>query len=657
MPRYTLERGLVLRIGNAQWEFQRQLDHQYVQLENQATGRIRKEKLSKLTHDITNGTVEVVRDSHVGIAGSQSSSEDRGIICTDSLPDQYKTAYLSAHEYVRAMRRRGITKGQRSKIATAIPIAAAIMRDKEPPSTSTVMRWMRTYDASSGNAGSLISGNLHRRRKPKIPKEIRRLVNKTLAKHYFVRNGCTQRAAHEQAIRALEQASLADDDGLDKSDLSLSTVRRLICEVTPFDRDLIRLGPTQARSKWRFSQYGRYATRPLERVEMDHTLLDIWVIDDERGIPLGRPTITILVCGYSGYITGFYISFEGECLARVVRSIKIAIQPKDMLTAAAGLTNEWHSMGLWETLVVDNALAFHSPHLKQIAIDLGSDLEYCPVRMPWFKPSAERHIGELCAELPKHGRPQKPGSREEPIDPRTTACITFSDLCVGILRWVVDVHPLEINERKLARPLDLFLDGLNSCPAPTFVDSYANLDILAGLSATATVDHGGLIRRWIQYASDDLKYLRHEIGTKFKANVKYDPNDLGSLFVQHPRKGTWITAFAKDQEYAAGLSETQHKQIRDAAKERLTLSNAERVLRKARLDLQDYWDSVFRRGTRIKRGAKDYALFQGFSSAAAPRIASDSRSAPPANLIIPNDEIIAPMRAVPTFETFSMERP
>ncbi|GEM_PF-5609679 len=34
------------------------------------------------------------------------------------------------------------------------------------------------------------------------------------------------------------------------------------------------------------------------RVEMDHTELDLYVIDDQRGIPLGRPTVTVIIRPY-----------------------------------------------------------------------------------------------------------------------------------------------------------------------------------------------------------------------------------------------------------------------------------------------------------------------------------------------------------------------
>ena len=46
---------------------------------------------------------------------------------------------------------------------------------------------------------------------------------------------------------------------------------------------------------------GPQTTRPLERVECDHTKLDLYVVDDRHGelIPIGRPWLTLVVDHYS----------------------------------------------------------------------------------------------------------------------------------------------------------------------------------------------------------------------------------------------------------------------------------------------------------------------------------------------------------------------
>ncbi|CAH0443680.1 COG3415 family protein [Ralstonia pseudosolanacearum] len=656
MSIYTLDTDLVVQSGDAQWRVQRVLDDQYVQLENQSTGRIRRERIGKLASDIASQKLTVVRDSGQRPSG-ETRSPNQMVICTATLPPQHKGKFERAYDYVRHMFKRGITKGQRTRISTAIPSVAEKLKDDDPPSTPTVMRWMRFYEQSGGNPATLVSRHTNRRTSRRTEIAVTEVIRKVLARSYFVPDGCTLREAHDKVLRKLKEAANGKASWDAPTSVSLSTVRRIAGETSPFDRDRARLGVAEARAKWRFAKPGLYATRPVERVEMDHTILDLVVIDDRLGIPLGRPVITFLVCSFSGYILGFFISFEGETVGRVVQSIKVAVQPKDALITGQGLSNPWHAMGLWETLVLDNSLSFHSPHLRHVASDLCMDIEYCPVRMPWFKPVVERHLGELTRQLPAKGRPKKPGTGPDPVDPNKSACITFSDLCFGVLQWVVDVHPFEINDRKVARPIDLFREGLASCPAPTFMDETSSLDVLAGLSTTVTVDHGGCVNGWIQYANDDLAMMRREVGTKFKAAARYNPYNLGSVYVQHPHSGLWTVVGARDKEYAEGLTLTQHRLIRKAAEEKLTAANAEVVLRKARLTLQDHWAQAIRGGQRIKRGARDLALLQGLSSLPTDPSQQSFLNQPTIPMVADTDHAQPDNVEIPTFEVFTGDAP
>ncbi|MEM5432825.1 Mu transposase C-terminal domain-containing protein [Cupriavidus oxalaticus] len=609
-------------------------------------------KISKLSADILQGKLTVVRDADTPVTNVERGSTS-SLMCTATLPDRYKSDLERKYAYVRHMRKIGLTKGQRTRIADAIETCANLLKDIRPPKVSTVMQWMRDYERSGENPTSLVSRNVKRRASPRLNRDLRRLIEKILTDYYFVKNGCSIRTAHDRVIRALSEESSTALPTMTDRGVSLSTVRRIILETSPFDRDRSRLGTAQARAKWRFSKPGRASTRPLERVEIDHTLADSYVIDDRFILPLGRPVITVIVCTYSGYILGFFISFEGETVGRLVQCIKIAIQPKDTITAGHSLSNAWHSVGGWETLCLDNGAAGHTQPFQHIAMDLGMDIEYCPVRMPWFKPSVERCLGELTRQLPPNGRPKKPGSSPDPFNPNEHACITFSDFCYGILKWVVDVHPFEINERKLARPIDLFLEGLDSCPPPTLIDNTTCLDVIAGIGTTAMVDHGGVVRQYLRYTSDELVALKSEVGAKFKANIKYDPYDLGRIFLQDPRTGHWITVGARDQEYTSGLTATQHKLIRNAAGKKLTLSNAETVLRKARLELQDHWANAIRAGKRLKKSSRDLALFQGLSSISRP--IQPGSHAP--MLVVTDDVPSAANAPIPSFEVFTGDKP
>ncbi|WP_250435079.1 transposase family protein [Caballeronia sp. ATUFL_F2_KS9A] len=647
---YKLDKDLVLRLGEAQWAVQRILDDRYVQLENLSTGRIRKERISKLCDDIASGNLQVI-SGRASTAPICHADGRRVVFCADSLPERHRAAYIRANDYVRAMHKRGISLGQRKRIAEALAAVSEALRDSHPPKASTVMRWMRIYDRNDRDHLSLVPKTPLRKRSKVIGDDVRTVVAEVLRRYYFIRNGCTIKTAHDRVLQALERLTVEKKEHIaTRSVISLSTVRRIALETPPFYRDRARLGTAEARAKWRLSKPGLIATRPLERVEMDHTPLDLYVIDDVHGIPLGRPTLTLMVCTYSAYITGFYISFEGESLARIVRTIKIAIQPKDAITSAAKLKNRWHAEGLWETLVVDNAAAYHSSKLKEIANDLGINVENCPVRMPWFKPVVERYIGEACRQLPPQGRPRPAGRNADPIDPNVTACVTFNDLCEGILRWVVDVHPFQIHCQKLSRPIDLFLEGLEKCPAPSFVDNYSSLNVIAGISREVTVRQNGVWLSYITYTNDALFELRNEVNVNFKTTVKFDPHDLGEIYVLHPKRKLWFRVQAKDQKYAAGLSQTQHKAIRAAAKEKLSVSNAERVLRESKLALQDFFAEKVLAGKKLRTSTKTYRQLRGHSS---PSISHEEEMLPSGAFVDDHQEDVS--AETPTFETFSLD--
>lgn len=72
---------------------------------------------------------------------------------------------------------------------------------------------------------------------------------------------------------------------------------------------------------------GVVTTRPLERVEVDHTLCDVHLVD-AAGKPIGRPWLTLLVDHYSGAVLGYHLSLDPPSSASVIAALKHAILPK-----------------------------------------------------------------------------------------------------------------------------------------------------------------------------------------------------------------------------------------------------------------------------------------------------------------------------------------
>jgi putative transposase len=363
--------------------------------------------------------------------------------------------------------------------------------------------------------------------------------------------------------------------------------------------------------------------------------------------------LTILVDGYSGYILALYVSFEGCSIGRIAHTIQLALSPKDSLTQRYGLEQAWYSPGLWETLVLDNGLEFHSRHMRTISMEMCFDTEYCPVRKPWFKPTVERHMLEMARILPIPGRPQKLLGVRDAVDPKQQACVTFSNLCACLIKWAVDVHPVTVNQRRLARPMDLLLDGLRDMPPPIYVDNLQSLDIIGGIAKRLMVRHTGIEMQYLTYRSRELADMAKQIAPSFPVNVKINPDDLGSVWVEHPAEKTWINVPATAQAYANGLTLFQHKLIRQHAKNELGKIQAPEVLLRAQEQLQDMWDVAVRSGKKVKGGAKKLALLEGVRSPS-PLSGQVSNEPPRAEQIVTPQELEVPPSTVPDFETFRL---
>lgn len=652
---FRLERGLVVRIGDRQFAFHRQIGDKKIQLEDVMTGELRAMRVAEFLDRVNRGQYAVLHQPADGVVAALSVPHDKagrvvlGLKLTTAQNAQWQLRCL----YVRGMYKRGVTRGQRTRIAAAIQAIAQKQGDSKPPSTSTVMGWMRIFEEKNRETSALVPGNARRVSRLRLPAAWLDHVQRVLNRYYFIRNGESVAAVTRRLAIPLAHGKLPK--GVDSKPITISetTVRRIVAQTDPYHRDRARYGPAYAAAKWRHAIGGIYAIRPMQRVEMDHTILDLYVIDDTRGIPLGRPTLTILVDGYSGYILSLYISFEGCSIGRIAHTIQLALSPKDSLTQRYGLEQAWHSPGLWETLVLDNGLEFHSRHMRTISMEMCFDTEYCPVRKPWFKPVVERHMLEMARILPIPGRPQKLLGVRDAVDPKQQACVTFSNLCACLIKWAVDVHPVTVNQRRLARPLDLLLDGLKDMPPPIYVDNLRSLDIVGGIAKRLTVRHTGIEMQYLTYRSRELADMAKQIAPSFPVNVKVNPDNLGSIWVEHPQEKTWINVPATAQSYANGLTLFQHKLIRQHAKNELGKIQAPEALLRAQEQLQDMWDVAVRSGKKVKGGAKKLALLEGVRSPS-PLSGQVSNEPPRAEQVVTPQELEVPPSTVPDFETFRL---
>lgn len=660
MRTYSLSVGLVVRRGDRTRRLERHLEDGQLVFVDQVSGTPHIMTPAALQRLVLAGNLEIVSGD---LASKASTGVSAPLVKTlDDLPKHQAKEVRRRYRYVIYMKRKGLRHGMRGRITHAlaelkgkVPMGEATDAaeiDPRPPRASTVMEWMKRWETSGGNLMSLLTRHAVRITPKRLDPRVLNIGRAQVRAFYCTRRRPTIKATQERIDR-----QLAADKSLDIKTISISTVRRLIEEICPYQRDAARFGDAYARHKWRYSLKGIVTDRPMQRYEIDHTVLDVVVICDRTGMPLGRPTITIVVDAFSGLVAGIFISFWGTGLAATLAALKVAISPKDEYVKQNQLSVKWLPFGIPCLMVVDNGLEFHSPQFHDIAMYLSMDLRFCAVRQPWLKPFVERTLGELHGYLPHQGRVEKRLDNYLPPKPEKSATITFGSLCTGVLKAFVEIHPFEVNQRKLWLPFDRFSEGMEKLLPPSLPTSTAELDLIVAVTEEYTVRGEGVVPYSLRFNSAELQDLHRAVGTTFRTLIKFNPEDLSMVHVQDPRTKGWLPVPSCMPEYTDGLSIVQHKAIRARLTGEIARKDISDRLLQAKTELTELWNTSAAIGKRLQTaqlralsGLTSSHVLRG-ATAAASNSPPPSPAPTPERLLTPED-LKVPEIEVPDYDAY-----
>ena len=651
----SLHAGLVLRRGDKTFEIVRQLDDDSFQLEECLTRRPSTVDRLTLLKRIWDKTYQLVLPAGSAASTAEIKPPTDGSVQLDlgSLKKAVREDMERRKDYIDALQKAHVTRGQRKKIEVLVKKVATRRNDPRAPSASTVMSWAREYQNSGCSPWTLRSGNACRVRQRQTAPAMDRLVSRMIRTVYLTRDRYTLQHTLDCIRREAKELVAKKELEAAKADISLATLSRRVQEIDLFRRIAAREGTARARMVCRSVMDGAGAAYPLQRVEVDHTPLNWVVVCDRTGLPLGRPLLTVMVDAFSGYVLGIYLSFYGPGLSSVSGVIRNAVMPKGDFVRGVKLEHRWLAEGIPDELILDNGLEFHAIAFKLMAWELASDLMFCRVRTPWLKPHVERFFASLNHLTLSRGRIHKRVANVMNLDPRKDAAIKFSDLVKGLIMFVADVHPFEINERKLARPYDLMMEGMADCPPVAYPGDMDALRLTSALSKQLTIGPGGIELHGLPYGGAELFPMRKTFGERFKTLVKWDPDDMAWLWIQNPADHTWVQSPCRWEDYATGLSWNQHLVIRKFARHELQLIGAYEHLQTARLRLHDHWLDA----TSTKTSA-DAMLAARYSGATSTRVMAPQDAPKPAvapSRVVADAEVPKPApRQIPEFDSFEM---
>lgn len=140
---------------------------------------------------------------------------------------------------------------------------------------------------------------------------------------------------------------------------------------------------------------------PYARVEVDSTVLDIFVVDRDGNV-LGCPTLYAMIDTATMTIVAIHLTIQPPSQVCVLQTLQFAFSPKgESFRQQYNCKYEWPAPADIRTLVMDNGSDFHGPMVVKASQHLSMMLEYCQAGAPYQKPFIERFFGTLTTMLIK----------------------------------------------------------------------------------------------------------------------------------------------------------------------------------------------------------------------------------------------------------------
>lgn len=430
------------------------------------------------------------------------------------------------------------------------------------PSFSSVYRWVTRFEAAESDIRALLDNTAAKgNRKPRHCSEVLRCCEDSIQSVFL---GQRERATLE---RTLDDAKIRikAENSLRPASQQLQNptrrlMRRLIGRISAFDRHAARHGIASARIAYRGVKAHRTTERPLERAEIDHTLLDVVVVDDETRTPISRPWLTVCMDDYSRCVLGFELSFAGPSFRTVAACLKQCFKPKTNLKETyPSLRSEWHAAGVMRELAIDNGRDFHSKSLENALLRLGIEPHFAPIKSGAYKGKVERFFGTLNRAI-SH---RLPGTTFSNITERgdyksdKNARISLSELREILTIWITDDYHQSFHQSLQQSPSSMWQSGIDPDEI-RYVDDLTELDATLGTTYECKLTHKGVPFKGLLYNSPELQEIRRAVGEKIDVEIRVDETNLGSVYVLWPQLEKPFRVPALRREYAEGISLAQH---------------------------------------------------------------------------------------------------
>jgi putative transposase len=320
------------------------------------------------------------------------------------------------------------------------------------------------------------------------------------------------------------------------------TIKRRLLDVDVRTRAR-RRGET-AILKATASTPGAYsASRPLEIVQIDHTKVDVIVVDEETGEPRGRPWLTLAMDVCTRMVTGFYLTMDAPSRLSISLCLLHAVYDKTAWLAEREIDASWPVAGLPEALHADNGADFRSRAFVRACRDEGIKTIWRKPGSPHYGGHIERLIGtQMGAVRLLPGTTMSGPEDRSGYDSTHEARLSLREL-EQFVAWEIAGRYHQVVHSALRRPPIAVWREHEGSTVLRMPRDRLRFWVSFLPEEERTLRSDGIHLHGLRYWSSALAA---DVGRqKEKLLVKYDPRDLSRVFVQRP-SGTFVEARYSD---------------------------------------------------------------------------------------------------------------
>ena len=455
-----------------------------------------------------------------------------GPVSLSEIPEHRWEQARFRHEVIRPLL--GRTNRTRSEVES--------IARKHNIGASSIYRWLNLFE-DTGTLLSLVpqerSGGYD---KPRISSEAEAIIKHHIEHSYLTTQKPSPSFICGEVLRSCKQAGIKPPHP--------STIRKRISRVSARVK-AGRRGDRRATERMEATP-GTFpdAHWPLQVVQIDHTPVDLMVVDDTHRQSIGRPWITVAIDVNSRMVTGFLVTLDPPSALSVGLVIAQSMLPKEQWLAERELDLEWPVWGKPDSIHADNGADFRCAAVTKGCENQLIDIHWRPVKKPRFGAHIERLLGTVAKKLRNlEGATFANVSERGDYDSDGRAQMTMRDLEQWLAHFFLGEYHNKRHSGLGLAPLKKFQDGIlgskdtlaAGLPAKPADPRALQIDFLpityrtvqsTGISLEGVRYFGEVLRKWVGVVETSS-------GKSRKFEIRYDPRNMARVLFWDPDSETY----------------------------------------------------------------------------------------------------------------------